>query len=351
MNKGNILVLTQWSYRDALVQTYTLPYVAYMRQALPAAYRIYVLTSEQERIALKPADVEAINQEWAPQNMELIAHSYKRFGWRKITQTAGELFGLLQLVRKKKIKVIHAFGTPAGSIAWALSKVTGAQLVIDSYEPHAEAMVENHTWTEDSMAYKLLHRMEKLQTQRASAFIATTEGMRQYAKDRFGVTVKQLYAKPACVDLDQFKPGPKDPVLLKELGLEGKIVCVYAGKLGGIYLKEEVFDFIKACYLHWNDRFRFLMLTNATKEEIAAEVKRTGLPENIVMAKFVSHSEIAAHLSLGDFGLNPVKPVPTKRYCTSIKDGEYWATGLPVVITRDISDDSGSLKTKALVMF
>jgi glycosyltransferase involved in cell wall biosynthesis len=208
--------------------------------------------------------------------------------------------------------------------------------------------VENHTWTEDSMAYKLLHRMEKLQTQRASAFIATTEGMRQYAKDRFGVTVKQLYAKPACVDLDQFKPGPKDPVLLNELGLEGKIVCVYAGKLGGIYLKEEVFDFIKACYLHWNDRFRFLMLTNATKEEIAAEVKRTGLPENIVMAKFVSHSEIAAHLSLGDFGLNPVKPVPTKRYCTSIKDGEYWATGLPVVITRDISDDSGIIEAKGI---
>ncbi|HAE30422.1 MAG TPA: hypothetical protein DCF89_04835, partial [Flavobacteriales bacterium] len=46
------------------------------------------------------------------------------------------------------------------------------------------------------------------------------------------------------------------------------------------------------------------------------------------------------HLAQANFALNPVRPVPTKRYCTSIKDGEYWAMGLPVVITKGISDDS-----------
>ncbi|HNT51114.1 MAG TPA: hypothetical protein PKK67_11035, partial [Cyclobacteriaceae bacterium] len=30
----------------------------------------------------------------------------------------------------------------------------------------------------------------------------------------------------------------------------------------------------------------------------------------------------------------------TKKYCTPIKDGEYWALGLPVVIPANISDDS-----------
>jgi hypothetical protein len=43
---------------------------------------------------------------------------------------------------------------------------------------------------------------------------------------------------------------------------------------------------------------------------------------------------------LGDFAINPVKSVPTKRFCTSIKDGEYWAMGLPVIISESISDDS-----------
>jgi len=191
-----------------------------------------------------------------------------------------------------------------------------------------------------SFAYKILFSLEKKQTQRAKALIATTGGMKQYALDKYGAAVKNFFVKPACVDLVKFFPSEKDHSLLKELDLENKIVCVYAGKLGGIYLKAEVFDFIKACYEHWKDDFRFLMLTNASREEINSELQRTGLPDGVVISKFVFHNEIPAYLSLGDFAINPVKQVPTKKYCTAIKDGEYWAMGLPVIISPNISDDS-----------
>ena len=119
---------------------------------------------------------------------------------------------------------------------------------------------------------------------------------------------------------------------------------MYAGKLGGIYFKAEVFDFIKACYDNWIDEFRFLMLTNASREEIDAECSRVGLAPEVVISRFVFHNEIPGYLTLGDFAINPVKPVPTKKYCTSIKDGEYWAMGLPVVISRNISDDSAIIE-------
>jgi len=190
------------------------------------------------------------------------------------------------------------------------------------------------------MAYKILFSLEKKQTQRAKALIATTAGMKQYALDRYGTEVKNFFVKPACVDLVKFFPSEKDHSLLKELDLENKLVCVYAGKLGGIYLKEEVFDFIKACHDHWKDNFRFLILTNASREEINSELQRTGLPGGVVINKFVFHNEIPVYLSLGDFAINPVKQVPTKKYCTSIKDGEYWAMGLPIIISPNISDDS-----------
>ena len=51
-------------------------------------------------------------------------------------------------------------------------------------------------------------------------------------------------------------------------------------------------------------------------------------------------------MGLGDFGITPVKPIPTKRYCSPIKDGEYWALGLPVIITKDISDDSSIIESE-----
>jgi len=340
----NILILTQWSFKDALIQTYTLPYIDIIRQMISSDRKLLLVTAEQEHIALTQEETDKINKEWASRNMQLLPGSYKRFGLIKIIAAIGNIFRLYKIVKKENIKTIHAFCTPAGGIGYILNKLTGAEIVVDSYEPHAESMVENGTWKKGGLAFKILFFLEKKQTQKAKVLIGTTAGMKQYASEKYGVQVKNFFVKPACVDLEKFSPKEKETSLLKELGLENKIVCVYAGKLGGIYLKEEVFDFIKACYDNWKDDFRFLILTNASREEIDAECRRAGIPCGVVISRFVFHSEIPAYLSLGDFAINPVKPVPTKKFCTSIKDGEYWAMGLPVVISPDISDDSEIIK-------
>ena len=338
--KGNILVITQWSFKNALVQTYTLPYVDIIRKIIAPNRKIFLVTSEQENIALNSEELSQLNKELEKRNMQLLPMPYKRFGFKKILVTMGSLFNLIRIIKKEKIKTIHAFCMPAGGIAYLLSKFTGAELIIDSYEPHAESMVENGTWNKNGAAYRILFFLEKKQTQRAKALIATTAGVKQYALEKYGVEVQNFFVKPACVDLEKFFPSEKNPKLLKELGLEKKIICVYAGKLGGIYFKKEVFDFIKLCYDHWKNDFRFLMLTSATKKEVDTEVERIKIPGDIVISRFIFHHDIPRYLSLGDFAINPVKPVPAKRYCTSIKDGEYWAMGLPVVISPHISDDS-----------
>ena len=338
--KNNILVFSQWSFKDALIQTYTLPYVDIIRNIISPEIKIFVVTAEQQEIALTKEEISDVNKQWAVKNMELLAQPYKRFGLKKIMTTFGDIFSWCKLIKEEKIKTIHAVCTPAGGIAYLLSKLTGTELVIDSYEPHAEAMVENGTWQKNGLAYKILFSLEKRQTRRAKALIGTTAGMKQYAAEKYGVQAKNFFVKPACVDMQIFFPKEKDKKLLKELGLENKIVCVYAGKLGGIYLKAEVFDFIRVCYDRWKDDFSFLMLTNALRDDIDTECERAGLPKNVVISKFVFHNEIPSYLSLGDFAINPVKPVPTKKYCTSIKDGEYWAMGLPVIISPNISDDS-----------
>ena len=338
--EGNILVFTQWSFKDALVQTYTLPYVNIIRKIISPGRKIFLVTSEHENIALNEVEIDQLNNEWENRNMQLLPEPYKRFGFKKMFATIAGLYRLIRIIKKGKVKTIHAFCTPAGGIAYLLSIFTGAELIIDSFEPHAEAMVENGTWKKNGPAYKILFFLEKKQAQRAKALIATTGGMKQYALEKYSVELQNFFVKPACVDPVKFFPSEKDSALLKELGFEDKIICVYAGKLGGIYFKEEVFDFIRLCYDHWKDDFRFLMLTNADKGEIFSEIKRVRVPENIIKTRFTFHHDVPKYLSLGDFALNPVKSVPTKKYCTSIKDGEYWAMGLPVLISPGISDDS-----------
>ena len=178
---GNILVLTQWSFKDALVQTYTLPYVDIIRKIISPERKIFLVTAEQEQIALTKEETDLVNKDWGKRNMQLIPEPYKRFGFKKMLSATGNLAKLIRVIKKENIKTIHAFCTPAGSIAYLLSKFTGAELIIDSYEPHAEAMVENGTWKKSGAAYKILFSLEKKQSQRAKALIATTAGMKQYA--------------------------------------------------------------------------------------------------------------------------------------------------------------------------
>ena len=139
-------------------------------------------------------------------------------GSKKCLPHGGSLLKLIRIIKKEKIRTIHAFCTPAGGIAYLLSKFTGAELIIDSYEPHAESMVENGTWKKNGAAYKILFFLEKKQTQRAKALIATTAGMKQYALEKYRVEVQNFFVKPACVDPEKFFPSEKDPTLLKELG-------------------------------------------------------------------------------------------------------------------------------------
>lgn len=327
----HVLVITYWSYSDALVQTYTLPYLHIMLAVLPEGSVIHLVTLEKD-----------IN-ETVVDEPGLVHHPYPyhAYGIRGMLMIIKLVRSLVALVRRSDIRTIHAWCTPAGMIGYLVSMLTGRRLVLDSYEPHAEAMVENGTWSRGGTAFRVLFYFERLQSKRADVLIAATEGMRGYAKRKYGVTKERFYVKPACVDLVKFSSDKrKDPELVRALGLDNKLVIVYAGKFGGIYLDIEVFELLREAYDRWGERLQILLLTSHTLNELRPWIEKVGLPERIFTIKFVTHAEIPGYMGTGDIALTPVRPVPTKRYCTPIKDGEYWALGLPVIITAGISDDS-----------
>lgn len=328
-----VLVLTYWGFHDALVQTYTLPYLRIMSQVLGPEGSIHLVTLERHK--------EAPQTVTGPGSISHVPFSYHRFGLRAMLASLGMLWKLLRLMRRERIDVIHCWCTPAGAIGYLLSLLTGKPLVIDSYEPHADAMVENGTWTRRSMAFRLLFMLERAQSHHATHLIAAAPGMERYASERYGLEGRAMYVKPACVDLDRFHPSLRfDPALTSELGLAGKLVAVYAGKFGGIYLDREVFQFFRACRDLWGERFHVLLLTGHKQEELVPFMQEAGTSEDMYTLRFVPHSDVPRHMGLAHFAITPVKPVPTKRYCTPVKDGEYWALGLPVVITPHISEDS-----------
>ncbi len=340
----NILVITYWKYSDALIQTYTLPYLRLIKKVNPKA-KIWLVTqeAEKEKLALRgPSSKDPFIQH--------VTYKYSPLGIIGSWNVLWMILSLFVLMVRRKIGFIHTWGTPAGVIAVPLSILTDKPLILDSYEPHAEAMVENGTWAENSFAFQVLSKFEEWQSKRAKFVISATEGMRNYAREKFDIEFENnFFVKPACVDLDLFGLQlRKKSQLLDELQLRDKIVAVYAGKFGGIYLDVEVFDLVKVAIEYWGDRFRFLLLTGHSEDEIKEMREKHGIGDEVVVQKFVPHREIPNYMGLADFGLTPVKPVPTKRYCTPIKDGEYWALGLPVIITKNISDDSDIIEEEEI---
>lgn len=333
--KGNVLVITYWSYRDALIQTYTLPYVRIIRRNISSGSRLFLVTLEHSwPVSLEDRkSLEAEGIDWIP-------FRYYPFGFRGMTSWITRILGLVRTIRKHKIAVLHAWCTPAGGVGYILSMLTGRRLILDSFEPHAEAMVENGTWKEGGIPFRILFWLEKKQAHRATAVISATEGMREYAFLKYGAKFSYFVVKPACVNLNHFSTNQTDTETRSALGLDGMVVCVYAGKFGDMYLDQEVFDFFAACVRQFGERFRVLLLTNQNRDDIDRWIDRAGLDRHIVLNAFVPHHQIPRYLRVADFAITPVKPVPSKRYCTPIKNGEYWAMGLPVVIPRDISDDS-----------
>jgi hypothetical protein len=348
MSKRNsILVLTHWSYQDALIQTYTLPYVRLIRKNIDAERKIILVTFEQEHLKMNASVRKEQELHLRKFGIELLTLEYTKFNLKFPFKALGYLYQLLSTIRKKKVGIIHAWCTPAGSLGYLLSKLTGCDLIIDSYEPHAEAMVENNTWSADSLKFKLLFYLEKKLSKHAKVLISATAGMREYAVRKYNFSPQNFLVKPACVDMADFSlQKKKNKQLLNELNLENKIVAVYAGKFGGIYLTKEVFSLLKEAENKWGEQFRALLLTNHDQQEIKLWAQESGLSLDKIICKFVYHHEVNDYIGLGDFAITPVKPLLTKRYCSPIKDGEYWALGLPVIITKDISDDSAIIETE-----
>jgi Glycosyl transferases group 1 len=341
----NILILTFWSYKDALIQTYTLPYVKIMHQYLPKDSKIYLLSLEKEHLKICEDEKESIRNELNRYGITLIDYPYYRFGFKAIIVWLKIIIELFFLIIKTPIHIIHAFCTPAGVAGYILSVLTNTPLLLDSYEPHAEASVENGDWSRKSFRFRILYLFERLQSHRAQFIISATQGMRKYALDKYGAQFNNFFVKPACTNLELFsieKKKQKD--LVQQFNYENKIVCVYAGKFGGIYLDKEVFDLFKVAQDYWKDSFRILLLTNQNEKDLQRWAKESGVDYSIIRTAFVFHSEIADYMGLADFAITPVKPIPTKRYCTPIKNGEYWAMGLPVISTAHISDDSAIIE-------
>lgn len=339
MTKRSVFIFAYYSFRDPVFQSAVLPY--FKNFPSKDSYRFILLTFEQKKYQLSSEEKKQIKEELLRDNVIWYNsnwHSGKLKIIKKIFDIAVGLLYSFFLILKYRCRIIYSEAFPGAVIAHYVAKFTSRPHIIHTYEPHTDYMVEGGVWQRNSWEAKWLRKAEKKVGEKAYTLMTATNCFVNKIREESIAT--PCIRVPSCVDTELFRfyNSSRERIRLKLNLDKSKCVIIYIGKIGGMYWGEEIFEFFHAC-LEVSDDFHFLFFSPDDLGKIKSYCDHFQLPQHKITLDFLKREEVPHYLSAADFGFVPVKQYPSKRYCSPIKDGEYWACELPIIIPEGVSDD------------
>jgi len=248
---------------------------------------------------------------------------------------------LVRICRDYRIDKVICRSSMAGALGYLVACSNQIPFVVESFEPHAQSMFESGVWTKLDPRYWIELFFERQQVKAACKIFPVSFHHKRRLMEE-GLSENKIMVMPCCVALDKFKyDARKRSEMRQKLGIEKyQITGIYVGKFGGIYYDQEAFDLYRKAFDFFGQSFRLIILTEQDQEEVLNKCLARGIEAKFLFIQRAKHDEVNAYLSAADFAFSTIKPVPSRLYCSPIKNGEYWANGLPIVTEMNIGDDS-----------
>jgi glycosyltransferase involved in cell wall biosynthesis len=339
MSERSVIVFVYNSADDPLFKGNLLPLLQQMSRS-QADLRFELITYEQEQYPLSAQERADRVRAWAADRIywhPLTWHS----GSFKLAKKSYDLtLGLLLCTRLRLggARSIMGMATVAGSFAFIIAKALGLRYFAYQYEPHSEFMRDCGVWSEQSLAYRGLHYVEGLVGRHADLISTGTSHMIDRLHE--WKSPAQTYRLPTSVNEQRFQFSPEGRATIRarhRLSAEQRVV-LYLGKFGDLYYSHEVAELFRALLNELPD-LCFLVATPDDPAYIAGLMAQAGLPAERVIITRSSYEEVPAYISAADLGVVAVPPLPSQRFRSPIKVGEYLCCGLPYLVCRGVSED------------
>jgi PEP-CTERM/exosortase A-associated glycosyltransferase len=184
--------------------------------------------------------------------------------------------------------------------------------------------------------YELLHEMEVTAAQEADAVICITQALADEMV-RCGVDRDKISIVPNGVDVERFRPRPRDRALERELGLTGKRVIGY---VGSVVDYEGLDDLLRATRIlidRGRDDVAVLIVGDgASLDGLRTDVRDLGLDAVVTFTGRVPHSDVERYYSLIDIAPFPRKSLPVTEMVSPLKPFEAMAMD-KIIVASDVA--------------
>jgi glycosyltransferase involved in cell wall biosynthesis len=328
-----ILYVVYWGAAEPLGQSLVLPAVTRLADL---GAEITLVTFEKPVDLARPDLMATIRATLAGHGIRWMALRYHKHP--KVPATAFDIVhgcvrGVLARLRRRP-DLIHARTFIGGLIGHAMASLLGVRWIYHNEGFYPDEQVDGGVWREGSRVHRLAKAFEGRMYARADGIVTLSHRARRQVECLPAVRRRGTAAivVPSCVNLDPF---PANPPAMNARG-EG-LRLVYIGAIGLRYLFDRAARFAAVAAQELGP-LDLRVLSRTEPGLVESLVEQSGLPRDAWTLDCVPHSAMPAELATRHAGLFFLTQGLSEQGCSPTKVGEYWASGLPVVTTPNISD-------------
>ncbi len=328
-----VLYLVYWGAGEPLGQSLVLPPVRLLAER---GVQLTLVTFEKAGDRARTDEVAAIRtslEERGVRWLPLPYHKRPRLLAKGLDFLQAWATGLAAALRSR-FDIVHARTFLGGLMGLPLAKLLGARLVYHNEGFYPDEQVDGGVWRFGSFPHRLARALEQQLYARADGIIAMSYRGKAVIDQLPAVRRRRTptIVVPSCVDLNLFRWNP-----IRAPASQGQMRLVYIGSIGLRYVFDKVARFVAVAHRELGG-VQLRVLTRTDPAIVNATLRSAGVPEGTWSIDSVPHRAMPGELLAQDAGLFFLSQGLSEHGCSPTKIGEYWASGLPVVTTPNVSD-------------